>query len=109
VNACHDCEPTHNRDVRERGRCWCPCHSGVPADSRLATRPDWERFGLVDATAVRATVVVDVNDADAEELAAQLRQLANRLDRTPWPPASPMVLLDPNGNRCGHLTLEQLP
>lgn len=30
MNACHDCEPTHNRDVRERGRCYCPCHSPEP-------------------------------------------------------------------------------
>lgn len=27
MNACHDCEPTHNRDVREQGRCACSCHS----------------------------------------------------------------------------------
>ena len=26
MGACHECERTHNRDVREQGRCWCPCH-----------------------------------------------------------------------------------
>lgn len=36
MNACHDCEPTHNTDVRAGGRCWCPCHSPAP---REATTP----------------------------------------------------------------------
>jgi len=26
VIACRACEPTHNRDVRERGSCGCSCH-----------------------------------------------------------------------------------
>ena len=45
MNACHDCTPTHNRDVRERGRCWCPCHSPVPRESRTVARvSDDDRF-----------------------------------------------------------------
>lgn len=26
MNACHECEPTHNRDVRVLGSCGCSCH-----------------------------------------------------------------------------------
>jgi hypothetical protein len=51
VNACSLCEPTHNRSVRETGRCDCVCH-----------RPSESLFNLAYVAALDPDVDVRVTD-----------------------------------------------
>ena len=38
MNACPTCEPTHNRDVRERGHCDCSCHRDSARQAKRAAK-----------------------------------------------------------------------